>query len=243
MKLIIDIGNTRVKIAIFDGNELKDYNAISVAMLRDELNKIITKESVKNIVVSSVIKELPECIKRLQAQFNLLVFDANTPVPLKNLYKTTHTLGSDRLAAAVGANHLYPKNDILVIDVGTCIKYNFTNLKGEYLGGAISPGIQMRFKAMHTFTGRLPLVEKDDDYMQLIGATTEDSLLSGVMIGVLAEVNGIMDVYQKQYPQVKFVFTGGDVPFFEKRLKNSIFVEPFLVLKGLNVILDYNVRN
>lgn len=243
MKLIIDIGNTRVKIAIFDGNELKHYNAVSITMLEDELNKIISQERIKSVVVSSVINELPECIKTLQQQFNVIVFEANTPVPLKNLYKTSFTLGSDRLAAAVGADYLYPKNDVLVIDVGTCIKYNFTNSNGEYLGGAISPGIQMRFKAMHTFTARLPLVEKDTDFNQLIGTTTEDSLLSGVMMGVLAEVNGMMDAYQKQYPYVKFVFTGGDAPFFEKRLKNSIFAEPFLVLKGLNVILDYNVRN
>ncbi|MGZ4038048.1 MAG: type III pantothenate kinase, partial [Bacteroidia bacterium] len=148
--------------------------------------------------------------------------------------------GSDRLAASVGAFGLYPGQDTLVVDAGTCVKYNFTNRNNEYLGGAISPGLQMRFKAMHQLTGRLPLVIPDDQFNKLVGTTTEESLLSGVINGLIHETDGFINDYKKQYPQLKVVFTGGDTSFFVKRLKNSIFADHDLVLKGLNDILIYN---
>jgi type III pantothenate kinase len=149
-------------------------------------------------------------------------------------------LENDRLAAAIAGATLYPGSNVLVIQAGTCITYEFINAQGEYIGGAISPGIQMRYKAMNTFTGKLPLIEHKK-FDGLIGQTTEESILSGVNNGILAEVDGIINAYKSQYPDLTIILSGGDADFFVKQLKNSIFAVPNIVLKGLNIILDFNV--
>ncbi|MBL0328277.1 MAG: type III pantothenate kinase [Bacteroidetes bacterium] len=130
-----------------------------------------------------------------------------------------------------------------MVDCGTCIKYNFVTQKNEYIGGGIAPGLQMRFKAVHTFTSRLPLLDVDDTFNTLIGTNSNDSIISGVQMGVIAEVDGIITQYKQQYPDIKVLLTGGDVNFFAKRLKNSIFADQNLILKGLNEILDYNLKS
>ena len=169
------------------------------------------------------------------------MFTGKTPTPVKNLYKSANTLGSDRLASAVGGNFLFPNKNVLVIDAGTCIKYNFINNKNEYIGGAISPGLQMRFKALHTFTARLPLLDIDENYDAIIGTTTNESILSGVEMGAVAEMQSFVDQYKQQYSDVVCLLTGGDANFFEKRLKKPIFADQFLILKGLNIILENNL--
>ena len=156
------------------------------------------------------------------------------------MYKSTSTLGSDRLAAAVGGNFMFPNKNVLIIDAGTCIKYNFVSKNNEYLGGGISPGLRMRFKSLPAFTSRLPLIEMEEDFDNLIGTDTRESILSGVELGAIAEVDGIIERYKSIYEDLTVVFTGGDFNFFVKRLKNSIFADQFLILRGLNVILDYN---
>ena len=162
-----------------------------------------------------------------------------TPTPFKNLYQTPSTLGKDRIAAVAGAFSLYPNRNVLVIDAGTCITYDFLTDKGEYLGGGISPGIRMRFKAMHTFTGKLPLIEPDE-YDGLIGRSTRESMLSGVYNGVISELNGLISLYQEQFGDIMVIITGGDHEFLHNKLKISIFAAPDLVLLGLNEIFDYN---
>ena len=157
-------------------------------------------------------------------------------------YKTPETLGVDRIAASVGAKAIYKDTDLLVIDIGTCVTFDFINSKNEYLGGAIAPGFQMRFKALNYFTGKLPLVAFDKKQLKLIGNTTESSIISGVYNGMKNEIEGVINDYIIQYETLKVVVTGGDTNLFDLEPKNRIFADEFLVLKGLNEILNYNAE-
>ena len=241
MQLVIDIGNTRVKAALFVEKELKQ-NFVFDSTKELMESGIIEKNTIQNCILASVVNEIEGFISELKGKLKVLIFTAETATPIKNLYKSAHSLGSDRLAGAVGGNLLFPNKNVLIIDAGTCIKYNFVNQRNEYLGGGISPGLQMRFKAMHTFTSRLPLLEVDEKMDALIGTDSNESIVSGAQKGAVAEVDGIIEQYKQQYPDVNVVLTGGDVKFFEKRLKNSIFADQNLILKGLNEILDYNLN-
>ncbi len=238
MNLIIDIGNTRVKAALFNGETLFE------SKVYDSVNSILSDTSfiskAKRAIIGTVVKDQEDFYSALNAIIPALIFNSETKIPLINLYQSASTLGSDRLAASVGAYHLYPNANVLVIDAGTCIKYNFTNSKNEYLGGAISPGIQMKLKALQTFTSKLPLVEANFSYNELVGNNTQNSILSGVLNGSLAEIDGIISQYKLQFTDIICVLTGGDSEYLAKRLKNSIFAHQNLVLKGLNDILNYN---
>jgi len=240
LNLIVDIGNTRIKAGLFEKNELiLDFVFESAAAF--PMSELFAKYPIKHCIVATVVDKMDAFILELKEQAKTLVFTSETPSPLKNLYRSVQSLGSDRLAAAVGGNFLFPDKNMLVIDAGTCIKYNFVSSKNEYLGGAISPGLQMRFKALSTFTSRLPLLDLDDNFNTLIGSTTNESILSGVEIGAIAETEGIIEQYKQLYPDIIIVLTGGDVNFFEKRLKSRIFTDSFLILKGLNSILEHNL--
>lgn len=241
MNLVVDIGNTRIKAALFNKaglQQLQHYQSTD-----DLLNDSAFIQQARHAVIGSVVSELEPFYASLNQLLPALLFTTQTAIPLKNRYQSASTLGSDRLAASVGAYYLYPGKNVLVIDAGTCIKYNFTNAANEYLGGAISPGIAMRFKAMHQFTSRLPLVEADFSYTRLIGTSTRDSLLSGVLNGALAEVEETIHQYKQQFPGLICILTGGDSEYLAKRLKNSIFAHQNLVLKGLNDILNYTLEN
>ena len=241
MNLAIDIGNTRVKAALFDKNELielKYYSGVDAIISDVDFFKMCDA-----IVIGSVVDGLDEYYKQLAQLKETILFTSETRIPLKNLYKTTATLGSDRIAASIGAYYLYSNTNVLVIDMGTCIKYNFTNSQNHYLGGSISPGLQMRFKALHQFTSKLPLLQPDTLKVELIGDNTQNSLLSGVINGIIAEMDGIINQYKEQYPDLVCVITGGDCEHFAKQLKNSIFVHPNLVLRGLNNILNFNINS
>lgn len=239
MKLIIDIGNTRIKTAVFEKKELKHsfiFDSTDQLLSAD----LIKKYSITKSIVCSVVNDIEPFVEQLKKQTSVLLFSSETPTPLKNLYRSAQTLGSDRLAAAVGGNALFPGQNVLVVDAGTCIKYNFINSNNEYIGGGISPGLKMRFKALHTFTSRLPLLEADENFDTLVGTNSNDSILSGVEIGSIAEIEGVVERYELQYKGIKLLLTGGDANFFEKRLKKSIFADQNLILKGLNEILEYN---
>jgi type III pantothenate kinase len=240
MNLILDFGNTRIKIAVFAGNELIEKKIVSS---NEALNTVLQQLSgIKNCIVGSVIGSQELIFQQLQTKYNTILFTASTPVPLKNLYQSVLTLGSDRLAAAVGAYHFYPNQNALTIDAGTCIKYNFVNQNNEYLGGAISPGIPMRLKAMHHFTHSLPAVDLDENYNNILGRNTRESLLSGAIIGAAAEVDGMIEKYNQVYSNLQVVVTGGDSDYLCKQLKNRFFANQNILLHGLNTILNFNVE-
>jgi len=241
MNLIIDTGNTRTKLALFQGREMVAFSSFEGV---DEKNIIQFCESnlfIKNAILSSVKEYSSEIDGYLQQRYTTFLFSQFTSVPVVNKYCTPETLGKDRLAGVVGARQLIPASDILVIDAGTAITYDFVNASGEYLGGSISPGIAMRYKALNTYTDRLPLLEFYDD-AKLIGDDTSSSIFSGVLNGTVAEMEGIIQQYRNLYPDVKIIITGGDHNYFDKRLKIKTFAAPNLVLEGLNLILDFNIE-
>ena len=237
MKLIIDIGNTSTKLALFNGKEIVRTSTIDECELL-KVERFISSDIISSSIISSV-KEINAEVSSFSSCYNAIILTDKTKVPLTNKYKTPATLGKDRLAGVIGATFLYPKKDILVLDAGTCLTIDFVNAQKEYIGGRISPGMKMRFKALHTFTDQLPLVHQEniDNY---IGDDTDSSIVSGVQQGILSEVKLIISEYRLRNPDTISVVTGGDYFFFEKELKNSIFANPNLVLIGLNEILDYN---
>jgi len=246
MHLILDLGNTLQKIAIFKSGKLesiKTFEKVNFSELVAYISDCIQDEngSIKIPAILSSVINYPESFKQFMSEnFFFIELNENTPVPIINKYKTASTLGNDRLAAIVGANNLFPNSNVLSIDCGTCITFDLLTENGEYLGGAISPGISMRFKALNTFTDKLPLMSYTN-FSELIGTTTEESILSGVQNGVVSELEGIIQNYQSKFPDLKVILSGGDINYFDKRLKNNIFAVPNLVLQGLNVILNYNV--
>ena len=245
MNLVIDIGNTLSKTALFSGDELASFSSFEKLTV-GELKGLIEKNpAVKNVILCSVTDHDKSIDAFLKNGHRFVELTHQTKLPFLNLYSSPETLGRDRLACAVGANSLFRNQDVLSVDAGTCIKYDFVNAKNEYLGGGISPGIEMRFRALNNFTGKLPLVSYRY-FDKLIGENTDESILSGVMNGAAEEVRGIVQRYRAQYPGLKVVFTGGYLKFFERIFnishteKSSIFADPFLVLKGLNQILNFN---
>lgn len=240
MNFVVDFGNTRIKAAIFDGSELQHvYVFNSTQGLIEGLKEI---PEYTNCLVASVTNQHNEFLKALPKNKQVILFSATTPIPLKNLYKSAATLGSDRIAASIGAFSFYPNQNVLTIDAGTCLKYNFVTSQNEYLGGAISPGLTMRLKAMKEFTHALPLIEIDKTYVDLIGTNTKDSLLSGALIGAVAEVDGIISKYLLNYANLQVVLTGGDADYLGKQLKNRLFANQNILLYGLNTILNYNLE-
>jgi len=240
--LILDFGNTNKKLAVF-----KNHRLVNLQQFPDISLPVISKfigryPAIGHCILSSVIAHPPSIIRFLASRFKFTELDENTPVPLKNRYRSKNTLGKDRLAAAVAGSHLFPGNNVLVINAGTCITYDFVNSRNEYLGGAISPGIQMRLRAMHTFTGKLPLISLRNKEIR-IGRDTEGSILSGALMGATAEIEGIVGRYMNKYPDLTVVLSGGDQKYFDKRLKISIFARPNIVLYGLQQILEFNVNN
>ncbi len=239
MQLVIDFGNTLQKLALFQGNELLEVKSFHNITAKEFQGYVEAHPALDGAILSSVIN-FPEQIRSfLEKLPHFIELEANTALPVKNLYLSPETLGHDRIAVSVAAAGLFPGRNILVIDAGTCITYDLVNKQNEYLGGAISPGINMRFKAMHTFTGKLPLVEPEE-FSQLIGKNTRESLLSGVMNGIIAETEGIVSRYRENFDDLIVIFTGGDHKILYNKLKSNIFAVPDLLLKGLKIILDYN---
>lgn len=236
--LVIDTGNTFTKIAVFEHDKL--VSITKVAQLNEEdLKAIVQKHAIKKLIYASVKQDFD-----FKLAIPVLKFNHQTKIPIQNRYQTPETLGLDRLAAVIGASHLYKSTDILVIDAGTCITYDFINKQKEYKGGSISPGLQMRFKAMHAFTGKLPLVTLGENTDIFYGVSTNEALQSGVINGLIFEVSGYIQHYLNLNPETKIILCGGDASFFDTRLKNSIFAhqiltEPDLVLIGLNKVVNY----
>ncbi|MEK6615829.1 MAG: type III pantothenate kinase [Bacteroidota bacterium] len=247
MNVVIDIGNTLTKIAVFSGKELASFSSFEKISIETLKEIFVKNHAVKNGILSSVIEPDKNISEFLNSTYFFIELSHETKIPIENLYQSPQTLGKDRLAAAAGANFLFGNQNVLSIDAGTCIKYDFVNNKNQYLGGGISPGIEMRFRALNQFTDKLPLLTYKH-FDKLIGQNTDESILSGVMNGVAEEVKGIIARYEQHYPDVKVIFTGGYLKFFEKIFnigsngKSNIFADSFLVLKGLNQILNFNEK-
>ena len=240
MNLIIDIGNTRTKFSVFNKGEV--LITVPVDEFLPEHIDILQNEhpDLKQVILSAVKDYSPKLKTVLQNKFEFFIeLNANTPLPIENFYKTPETLGKDRIAAAVGGFDLYPDTNLLIIDAGTAITYDILNEKHQYLGGNISPGIEMRYKALHQFTGKLPLINHKK-FGKLYGTTTEEAILAGVQHGVAFEVDKAIETFKEFYTNLKVIITGGDADFFEKKLKNSFFVNFNLIALGLNRILEYN---
>lgn len=240
MNLVIDIGNTRTKFSVFNRGEI--LISVPVDEFLPEHIEILKKEhpSLNQVILSSV-KEYPEALKTaLQNRFDHFIeLDTNTPLPIKNGYKTKETLGKDRIAAVVGAFDLYPGTNVLVIDAGTAITYDFIDENSQYWGGNISPGLEMRFAALHHFTGKLPL-EQPAKFNHLFGTSTREAILAGVQNGIIYEVDKTIDNFKENYRNLKVIITGGNTDFFDRKLKNSFFAHFNLVPMGLNRILEFN---
>lgn len=237
MNMVVDVGNTFSKVGIFEKNSLEKKEIFDSAVA---LKRFILQAPIENLMISSVTLPVEEIVSWSPATGCKLVLNQTLPVPIQNRYATPATLGVDRLAAACGAWLLFPNQDCLVIDIGTCINYEYVTKAGEYLGGAISPGVMMRFEAMHHFTAKLPQTTPTQSF-PLTGVATASCLQSGVMNGILEEIKGIVFRYRNQSPGIRVILCGGDTHFFENHLKPSIFVAPDLVLMGLNSILLHNV--
>lgn len=239
MNLIIDIGNSVAKIAVFKETELVEVFYDSNHSL-EQLTNVSSKYSLQKGIVASVITITDHIRSQIEAlRLKIIYFNHLTPVPITNLYKTPETLGVDRLAAAVAANELQPKQNILIIDAGTCITYEFIDAAGCYHGGNISPGMQMRLKALNTYTDKLPLISPKGNILPF-GNTTETAIRSGVIQGIVLEIEGYITKLQEKYPRLFVFLTGGDKFSFDTKIKSIIFADNFLVLKGLNRILIYN---
>ncbi len=239
MNLVIDYGNTRGKAALFEGFSLLEKYFFNTPA---ELQGWVKGKRLAHILVSSVKMPAEELLGTITHSGQGLILTSTLPLPVLNRYQTPHTLGVDRLAAACGAIQIFPSTPVLVIDAGTCINYECVDEQGQYLGGAISPGLRMRFESVHKFTARLPWVAPLAD-APLVGDNTEACIQSGIGNGLIEEINGMIDRYVAKYPAMRVILCGGDAPFFENYMKHPIFVAPDLVLMGLNGILQHNVKN
>jgi len=237
MNVVIDFGNSAAKVGIFDQHTLVQKIVFTE---ESELKKFLQNFSAEHFIISSVSKEAQTILSWTNAK-QKFVLTHTLPVPVKNQYATPDTLGVDRLAAACGAKHIFPDKNCLVIDAGTCITYEFVDRQGNYRGGAISPGLKMRFEAMHTFTAKLPLVNPVDS-PKFIGDSTETCMQSGAIYGAIDEMGGAISRYGEEFEELQVILCGGDTRFFENKLKAPIFAVPELVLSGLNSILIYNVN-
>ena len=241
MNLVIDVGNTVVKLSVFDGDKLTE-------LVREGdgefalLPALCARHACSAAIISTVRTLDEEDIELINSlQIPVLWMTPRTPVPLENWYETPDTLGCDRLAAVVGAHTLFPGRDLLVIDAGTCVTYEWVDARGRYWGGNISPGVQMRFSALHRFTGRLPMVQAEGRCLS-IGRDTETAMRAGVLIGLRHEMRGYIHEKRARHPGLQVVLTGGDAARLSEGLDEAAIIDPILVLRGLNSILRDNLR-
>lgn len=242
MNLIIDIGNSLSKIAIFDKGEIVQITSSDKLNIA-QLNGLKLKyPGLDSAILSSVVDVDAGLLKFMKSGYRCFIeFDQDTNVPLENFYESKETLGPDRIAAAVGGVTLFPWKDLLVIDAGTAVTYDLIDKNNRFLGGNISPGLNMRFKALNEFARKLPIVNCADRWTK-IGKTTEEAIRAGVQNGMIFEMDGTIDHVLKEWPDCQVILTGGDSFFFDKKLKNTIFVKFEITLIGLNRILEYNAE-
>jgi type III pantothenate kinase len=239
MNVAIDYGNSSAKVGVFDERNLVEHRVFPHP---EELRQYLQNFLGECLIISSVSMEAAEVASWATNVNKHFILTSSLPLPVTSRYATPKTLGVDRIAAVCGAQSMFPGAASLTIDAGTCITYDILDGQANYLGGGISPGLRMRFQAVHAFTKRLPLIEPSGN-APLIGNSTETCIQSGVENGLMAEIDGIVAQYGHQYPNLKVILTGGDARFFENKLKAPIFAVPELVLSGLNSILIHNARS
>lgn len=240
MNLVIDIGNTRTKYAIFENRTLLYDQSFESNMFFSKIKELFEQYPKINHALIAAVGDLEGKEREIVSLFcRVHLLSSNSKVPFKNSYATPHTLGMDRVALATSAFYQNPRGNTLVIDAGTCITYDMVNDAGEYVGGAISPGVRMRYQAMHDQTAGLPLLEPEE-ILDFIGNSTDTSMHSGVINGVSQEIDGVINQYRSRFQDLTVILTGGDSHFFAKRLKNTIFANSKFLLEGLNYLLEYN---
>jgi type III pantothenate kinase len=241
VNLCVDWGNTRVKAAVYNDGEQVEAKNFSAQEAPDGIAELISGHKPAKGIMCAVTNHTSEAEHVMQGGMKaFLKLDNSTRVPIMNAYSSPDSLGADRLGLAVAAHVLNPDKNNLVISIGTCITYNFVQKNKTFRGGAISPGLLMRLKAMHAFTDRLPEVPLDGELL-LLGYDTETCMRSGAVYGIAAEIDGMVTDFASQYADFNAILTGGDLPFFASKVKSKIFADPDLLLKGLNLILNYNV--
>lgn len=242
MNLVVDVGNTYVKFAVFNNADLIYKTAFKLKAFKFQYKKL-KKEfpKLQKALIASVGHLTKEDVALIKNDITVVELTSQLNFPFINLYQTPKTLGVDRIALVVAAVNQFPNQNVLIIDAGTCITYDFITKENEYLGGAISPGLRLRYVSLNNLTANLPLLETESP-KNIIGNSTETSIHSGVVNGVVKEIDGIIDQYIERYSDLTIILTGGDAIFLSNQLKNSIFANSNFLLDGLNFILEYNSK-
>ncbi len=241
MNLIVDQGNSFTKVGVFLNEKLL-FSNIFKRLDTIYIEHLYELYPISAAILSSVANPEEDVIEYIKKKTEKFVWlDEYTSLPIENLYKTPETLGKDRIAACVGANYLKPDANLLVIDAGTAVTYDVVNAKNQYVGGNISLGLEMRRKALHTFTKKLPLIEMKDS-VHLLGTTTNEAILAGIVNGLTYEIEGYISSLSSVYPDLSIFLTGGDAFYFEKKIKSSTFASQSLLLVGLNRILNFKCQ-
>lgn len=238
--LVIDIGNSSIKTGIFADNnlvEFKKFDPNDLKLYLDEIEKGIFFDNCILSASGSIPKNFS--FSGVKIKNEPMILTPETRLPINIEYKTPETLGKDRIAGMVACYNKFPKNNVLLCDIGSAITYDLLSAEGSFIGGNISPGMPMRFKALHEFTANLPLL-KEGDYGEFAGQSTFQAIINGVMQGILLELSGFIQQFEKNFPNLKVLFTGGDSELFASKIKRSIFADPHIVIKGLNDIIEYN---
>ena len=242
MYLIVDVGNTRAKMVVAEDYKIL-YQTVADGLSEDIVSSIVSQYGDICSAIISTTRGDGEYLREMVAasvERVLLFTPATTPIPIKNGYHTPHTLGADRLAAAVGAWAMSPAEDVMVVDFGTAITIDYV-IGGEYRGGNISPGVTTRFRALADYTACLPLCQPTDEVLEY-GRTTKEAIEQGVMRGVENEIRGYVEAFSKENDKNRIIFTGGDAKYFVKRIKNTIFADCEPLIYGLITILKYNAE-
>lgn len=242
MNLIVDVGNTYVKFAVFNDANLIHKSSFKLSEFKKQY-KCLKKDfpKLKNAIIASVGHLSTEQVASIGNDLNVIELTSQLNFPFKNLYKTPKTLGVDRMALVGASVHQFPNKNVLIIDAGTCITYDFITSDNHYLGGAISPGLRLRYTALNNLTANLPLLETELPN-SIVGDSTESSIHSGVVYGAIKEIDGVIDQYLEEYLDLTVILTGGDSNFLSNQLKNTIFANSNFLLDGLNFILEYNSK-
>ena len=238
MNIVLDIGNTILKVGLFKNNVQINYFEFNKNYY-ENIRNILECNQILYSIVSNVSSSENKLIQLLKIKTQFIPFNSSLKIPFKNNYKSKRTLGQDRIALVSSSMKQYPDENVLIIDLGSCITYDFINSENEYEGGAISPGLIMRYKSLNNFTSNLPFLEpKKINY--IIGKNSKESIHSGIINGIICELNGTIDRYQKKFKEIRIILTGGDSKFLFSKIKNSIFANSNFLLLGLNFLIELN---